>query len=82
MAEFKYDESKDKILAHGIIESDTGKGGYEVKLCRYDGKDIKIQISPFYLKDGERMYTKLGRIRVDDFAAISDLASKLYKTLK
>ena len=79
-----YDESKDKVLGFRVLtkEGDDTGSGYEVKLCRYDGGDIKVQINPFYTKDGEKRYNKLGRISYEWFVKIAVAVKEIYDEVK
>jgi len=79
-----YDQSKDKVLSSRVLKregEDTGSG-YEVKLVRYDGGDIKVQINPFYMNDNEKRYGKLSRIHYDYFVLIAKAVKEMYDETK
>ena len=62
MANQKFDETKDKELWSRESEFSDGKGGYKIAVYSYDGGEAKIQITKFYMKDGQKQYKTMGRL--------------------
>ena len=64
---FEYNPDDDKILDSKEILSESGRGGYIVKLVSYKGSEPKIQINPFFINTNtfDKQYTKLSRISLE-----------------
>ena len=61
-----YDAGKDKVLAVRT------SGTVEVKLCQYNGGEIKVQVTRFEQKGDTRVYGKLGRMTLDEAREVAE----------
>ena len=70
-----YNKDLDVCLAEKEIIGESGKGGFDVRICSYNNKEPKVQIQPFFYKqdndENVKQYTKLGRISVEMFKKVA-----------
>jgi hypothetical protein len=71
-----YDASKDVTLA----EIENEDLGLCVHASQYNGGEVKVGIQRFYIKNGERKWSKLGRLTLREAgfvnASIADLMDR------
>jgi len=73
----KYDPSKDKVLDFREVNDENGSTNFEVKLVSYEGGDIKVQINPFFINQGEKSYAKLSRIKLSLWDKIDEAVKEM-----
>ena len=78
-----FDASKDEKLDSRVVEGDNDTF-IELSLVRYDGGDVKVQLSRYTEDDEtkERKYRRLGRLTIREARAIPGAIGSLLDELE
>lgn len=71
-----FDATKDKVLAVRT------SGTVEVKICQYNGGEVKVQVTRFEQKGDTKIYGKLGRMTIDEARDVADMITQVTATLR
>ena len=79
-----YDPTLDEVLSQTDLESESGKGGTEVKICSYKKGKPSIRINHYFISEqhGGRQYTKGISIKPESWEKIRNAVDGLLESLK
>jgi len=76
-----YDSSKDVEL--GSWSLDGKHNTLEVAVMQYNGGEAKVSLQRFFVKkNGDRQWTKLGRLTMDEYLWLIELKPEIQKAIR